>query len=91
MRHPRPIVPRPHLAQLILANFFKRLLIRHRVILDRHLSRHPTHGVNPAAVARLNEQIHVRLQKMPLHSDFRARFGSTNIGKLRNFLMKLKM
>ena len=90
MRHPGAVVPRSHFAQLVLAHFFERLFVGGGIVLDGNLRRHAAHGVNAAAVAGLDQQIHVGLQEMPVHRDL-ARLGSTKSGRLRNFLMKLKM
>ena len=72
MRHPGAVVAGLHLAQLVGANLIQRLLVGHRIVLDRHLRGHAAHGVNIAAMAGLDQQLRVRLQEMPLHGDFAA-------------------
>ena len=72
MRDPGAVVSGPHFAELILPHFIERLLIGHRIVLDRHLRRHASHGVDSAAMAGLDQQIDIGLEEMPLHRDQRA-------------------
>ena len=59
MRHPGSVVPGAHFAQLVLAHFFERLFVRRGIVLDGNLRGHSAHGVNAAAVAGLDQQLHV--------------------------------
>ena len=72
MRYPRPVMPGLDFAQLVLPHLLQRLLVRRRIILDRNLRRHASHGVNAAAVAGLDQQFDVGIQEVPLHRDQRA-------------------
>ena len=87
MGHPRPIVTGFDLAQFIGANFIHRQLVGGRVVLNRHLRRHAAHGVYAAAVTGLNQQIHVRLQEVPVHGDFGA-VGKHEARMIAEFLDK---
>src|ERR1035441_7440602 len=55
-----PAAPFPH---LILPPLLQRLLVRRRIVLDRNLRRHPTHGMYTAAMAGLDQQVDVRAEK----------------------------
>ena len=91
MRHPGAVVPGLHFAQLVLPDLFERLLIGLRIVLDRNLRGHAAHGVNAAAVAGLDQQVARRSCRKWRSIVTWARSGSTKSGRLRNFLMKLKM
>ncbi len=81
MRHPGAVVPGMHFAQFVLPHFFERLFVRRRIVLDRNLRRHAAHGVNAAAMAGLNQQIHIGLQEMLLHGhDGRGRAARSPAG-----------
>ena len=71
MRDPGAVVAGADFAQLVLAHFFERRFICRRIVLDRDLRRHAAHGVDAAAVARLDQQVDVGLQEVPVHGDLR--------------------
>src|SRR5438270_2243095 len=72
MSYPGSIVTGFDLAKLVLADFIESALIGDRIVLDWNLCRHAAHGVNPAAMAGLNQQIDVGLQEMFVHGQGRA-------------------
>src|SRR5215469_4208056 len=67
MGYPCPVVPCIHFPELVLTYFLQRFLIGRRIALDRNLCSHPSHGVNATAMARLDQEVNIRLQKMFLH------------------------
>ena len=91
MRDPGAVVPGLHFAQFVLAHFRQRLFVRHRIVLDGNLRGHSAHGVSAAAVAGLDQQLHVGSAGSGCVMVTSARFGRMKSGRLLNFLMKLKM
>ena len=71
--------------------FSSACLIGCRIVLDRDLRRHAAHGVDAAPVAGLDQQVHVGAAGSGWSMVTWARSGRTKSGRLRNFLMKLKM
>ena len=63
-----PSWPSLHLAQLVGAHLGERRLVGRRVVLDRDLRGHAAHGVDAAAVAGLDEELHVGAQEAPCPS-----------------------
>ena len=51
---------RLHFALLILTHLIQSLFIRDGIVLDGDLRGHAAHGVNAAAVAGLNQQLHIQ-------------------------------
>ena len=72
VRDPGAVVPVGHLAELVGAHLGERGLVRLRVVLDRDLRGHAAHGVDVAAVAGLDEELHVRAEEPLVHRDVRA-------------------
>ena len=72
MRDPGAVVPGAYLAQLVGAHARHGGGVGLRVVADRDLRRHAAHGVRAAPVAGMDQQLHVRLEEMPLHGHGRA-------------------
>ena len=72
MGDPGPVVALADLTQLVGAHFVERDVVRARVVLDRNLCRHAPHRVSATAVARTDEELHVRAQKWRLHRHLTA-------------------
>ena len=67
MRDPGAVVPRARLAQLVGTHALHGARIGLRVVPDRNLRRHATHGVRTAPVAGPDQEVHVRLEEVTLH------------------------
>ena len=63
MSDPGAIVARLHFAQLVVAHLIERRFVGGRIVLDGNLRGHAAHGVNFAAMAGLDQQLHVGLQE----------------------------
>ena len=85
MRDPGAVVPRLHFAQFVFAHFRQRFFIRDRIVLDGNLRRHSSHGMSATAMARVDQQLHVRGKKMLRHGDFRA-IRQNEVGAIAEFL-----
>src|ERR1700674_1405957 len=72
MRDPGSVVAGADFAQFILPNFFYGLLVSYWIILNGHLRRHPTHGMDSASVADLDQQLDVSIQESPVHRNLCA-------------------
>ena len=68
MRDPGAVMARLHFAKFVAPHFLQRLLVGRRIVSDRNLRRHPTHGMDAAPVAGLDQQFDVGAQEMPLPS-----------------------
>src|SRR4029077_6976313 len=73
------------LAQLVLPDLLERGLVRHRVVLDGDLGRHPAHRGGAAAVAGLNQEVDVGLEEVTVHRDAGA-VGEDAVGALPELL-----
>lgn len=62
-----PIMAGAHLPQLVRAHAIHRLVVRLLVILDRNLRCHAAHGVHPTLMARLDQQLHIRIHEWHRH------------------------
>src|SRR5579862_2611109 len=69
VRNPSSIVAGTHFAEFVLSNSLHGLLIGLRVVADRYLSRHASHRVNAALVARVNQQLDIGTKEWLFHRD----------------------
>ena len=72
MRDPGAVVAALHLAQLVGAHLRERLVVLGGVVLDRDLRGHAAHRVHAAAMARLDEELHVGVEERLVHRDLAA-------------------
>ncbi len=82
---PGAIVAGADFAEFILAHAVERALIGFRIVLDGDLRGHAAHGVNAAAVAGLDEELHIALEEVALHGDLRA-IGQDETGEVAELL-----
>src|SRR5262245_30987700 len=69
MCNPGAVVTCMHLAQFVLPHFVERLLVCDRVVLDGNLRGHATHRVDAPTMTRVNQEVHIRLEKGTIHCD----------------------
>src|SRR5579872_4494402 len=69
MRDPRAVVTGFDLAEFVLADALHCLLVRVRVVANWYLRCHPTHRMDAASMAGVNQEFNIRAQKRLLHRD----------------------
>src|SRR5512147_1907583 len=85
MGHPGSVVTSFYFTQFILPNFFECAFIGFRVIPDRNLGGHATHGVDATSMTGLDQQVHVRTEEVALHRDF-SPVGQNEFGLVAELL-----
>ena len=75
----------PDLSKLVRLHTLHSFLVRHRIILDRNLRGHATHGVDASSMASLDQKLDVSIHERHRHGDLRP-VREDKVGVVSEFL-----